>query len=66
MPKRLKKNQAESLPVLLKHWREARGLTKADAARKLDIPYRTLQDWELGNRTPRGFALRAITARLKK
>jgi DNA-binding transcriptional regulator YiaG len=60
------KKRGETLPDLLRKWRESKGLTKADAARMLDIPYRTLQDWELGNRTPRGFALKAITARLKR
>jgi DNA-binding transcriptional regulator YiaG len=67
MPKRATaKKPGETLPDLLKKWREAKGLTKADAARTLGIPYRTLQDWELGNRTPRGFALRAIIGRLKR
>lgn len=59
------KTNSRSLPELLKQWRKEKGVTKAEAARQLDIPYRTLQDWELGNRTPRGFALRAITERLK-
>lgn len=66
MPETPKKGKPESLPKLLKQWRETRGLTKAGAARRLEIPYRTLQDWELGNRAPRGFALRAIVARLKR
>jgi DNA-binding transcriptional regulator YiaG len=60
------KTKTESLPALIKQWRKKKGVTKAEAARKLNIPYRTLQDWELGNRTPRGFALRAITERLKR
>lgn len=66
MPKEPGESDGAALPQLLKDWREARGLTKADAARKLEIPYRTFQDWELGNRTPRGFALRAIISRLKR
>lgn len=60
------KAKADNLPDLIRKWRTARSLTKADAARKLKIPYRTLQDWELGNRTPRGFALQAIKQRLKR
>jgi DNA-binding transcriptional regulator YiaG len=60
------KNKTESLTKLIKEWRKKKGVTKAEAARQLNIPYRTLQDWELGNRTPRGFALRAITERLKQ
>lgn len=51
---------------MLTHWRESRGLTKADAARLLEVPYRTFQDWELGNREPRAFTRRAIVAELKR
>jgi DNA-binding transcriptional regulator YiaG len=57
---------AASLPTILKKWRAAKGYTKADAARHMDIPYRTFQDWELGNRTPSGFTLRAILAEVKR
>ena len=49
---------------VVRRWRESRKLSKVEAARKLGIPYRTLQDWELGNRTPRGFARRLITQKL--
>jgi DNA-binding transcriptional regulator YiaG len=66
MAKPNRKTQSETLPNLLTQWRTKKGLTKADAARKLKIPYRTLQDWELGNRTPRGLALRTIIAHLKR
>jgi DNA-binding transcriptional regulator YiaG len=39
---------------LVKKWRTAQQLTITEAARRLRIPYRTFQDWELGNKTPTG------------
>jgi DNA-binding transcriptional regulator YiaG len=49
--------KTEPLPFadVVRCWRETRKLSKAAAARKLGVPYRTFQDWEYGNRTPRGF-----------
>ncbi len=43
-PKRFQNLLAES--------RAALGLSKAEAARKLGVPYRSYQNWELGYRTP--------------
>jgi len=51
---------------LVREWREARGLNRAEAARRLEVPYRTLEDWEAGLHAPRGFALRLITSRLSR
>lgn len=64
--KTARSNRRPNVPAILKRWREGKGYTKADAARHLDIPYRTFQDWELGNRTPRGFTLRALLAEVKR
>lgn len=47
---------AKQFKTLVRQWRKARRLTRADAARRLGIPYRTLEDWEAGRRTPRGIA----------
>jgi len=52
--------------TLVRQWRKARGLTRADAARRLGVPYRTLEDWEAGRRTPRGLGLELITSKLSK
>lgn len=52
--------------VLVKSWREARNLTQAAAAKRFGVPHRTWQDWEYGRRTPRGFALQALTRRLSR
>ena len=44
----------------IKDWRERKGLTQADAARKLGISIRTLQNWEIARNMPRGFGLSAL------
>ncbi len=46
-------------------WRRRCGLTQLAAAEKLGCPLQTLQQWEHGRRTPRGFALAALLERLK-
>lgn len=51
---------------LARKWRAARKLTRADAARLLGIPYRTLEDWEAGKRTPRGIARTVMTEKFSK
>lgn len=37
--------------------REGLGLSRADFARRYGIPYRTVEDWEAGRRTPAPWAL---------
>ena len=44
----------------VKDWRERKGLTQADAAKKLGISVRTLQNWEIARNMPRGFGLAAL------
>ena len=36
----------------LKQARLSAGLTQQEMSNKLNIPYRTIQDWELDRRTP--------------
>lgn len=36
----------------LKAWRYARGWTQEDAAKYLDVPLKTYQNWEWGRRLP--------------
>jgi DNA-binding transcriptional regulator YiaG len=45
---------------LVKRWRQKHELTRADASRRLEVPYRTLEDWEAGKREPKGIALRLL------
>ena len=44
----------------VKDWRERKGLTQADAAKKLGISVRTLQNWEIARNMPRGYGLGAL------
>ena len=44
----------------LKAWRGRRGFTQAQAAAKLGISVRTLQNWEIERNMPRGFGLNAL------
>jgi DNA-binding transcriptional regulator YiaG len=41
-------------------WRERNNLSQSEAALKLQISKRTLQEWEQGRSAPRGFARTAI------
>jgi DNA-binding transcriptional regulator YiaG len=44
----------------LRAWRELNNLSQSEAALKLQISKRTLQEWEQGRAAPRGFARTAI------
>ena len=48
----------------LKAAREKIGLSQSQAAKAWGIPLRTLISWENDERTPHGFALKAITEML--
>ena len=49
----------------VKDWRERKGLTQADAAKKLGISIRTLQNWEIARNMPRGYGLTALMKAIK-
>jgi DNA-binding XRE family transcriptional regulator len=44
----------------LRAWREGKNLSQSEAAVKLQISKRTLQEWEQDRSAPRGFARTAI------
>lgn len=46
--------------LLLKDYRERKGFTQSEAAAKLGISVRTLQNWEIARNMPRGFGLVAL------
>lgn len=49
----------------LSDWALREGITSwRDVARGLRIPYRTLQDWRLGKRTPRPLQLAALKRKM--
>ncbi len=51
---------AQSFPRRLRAWREGKNLSQSEAALKLQISKRTLQEWEQGRAAPRGFARTAV------
>lgn len=50
----------EMTPEEIKNFRARLGLSRADLARRLPVPYRTLEDWEAGRRTPPDYLPRAL------
>ena len=44
----------------LKDWRDRKGFTQVEAAKKLGISVRTLQNWEIARNMPRGYGLAAL------
>ena len=45
---------------IIKSLRKFKGMTRKEFCAYLNIPYRTLQDWELGNRTMPNYMLRIM------
>ncbi len=54
--------QPKPLPAMLTAWRTRQRCSQSQAARALGVSVKTLQNWEQGRRTPRGFALRPARA----
>jgi len=46
--------------LLLKDYRERKAFTQSEAAAKLGVSVRTLQNWEIARNMPRGFGLVAL------
>lgn len=51
---------------VLKEYRERRRFTQEEAATKLGVSLRTLQNWEIARNMPRGFGLKELIATLAK
>lgn len=49
----------------LKELREASGMTRTQFAEYFSIPYRTVQDWELGNRKCNDYLVALMEYKLK-
>lgn len=50
----------------LKNLREQYSLTRQQFCEYFDIPYRTVQDWELGNRKCPDYLIKLIQYKLEK
>lgn len=59
-------SEMQTFAELVRAWRERRGITRAEAGRRLRIPYRTLEYWEAGQHAPRGMARRVLEARFRR
>ena len=46
-------------------WRTSTGMTRREFCEYFEIPYRTLQDWELGNRKMPDYLLRLMAYKAK-
>ena len=57
---RHRKSETEKLSVRLRAWREKNDLSQSEAALRLQISKRTLQEWEQERAEPRGLASAAI------
>lgn len=55
-----------TFPALIKSERERLGLTQAKAAALLEVPARTLWEWEHGKTEPLAVAQEGVIARLKR
>ncbi len=51
--------------MTIKELRTASGMTRNAFAEYFEIPYRTLQDWEIGNRKPPEYLVKLIKYKLK-
>lgn len=51
--------------MTFKELRENSGMTRPEFAKHFEIPYRTIQDWELGNRKCPEYVLKLIEYKLK-
>ena len=51
---------AQSFPRRLRAWRERENLSQSEAALRLQISKRTLQEWEQARAAPNGFARTAV------
>lgn len=52
--------------MTLKELRELSGMTRKQFADYFDIPYRTIQDWELGNRECKQYFIDLMEYKLRK
>ena len=51
--------------MTFKELRESSGMTRTQFAEYFGIPYRTVQDWELGNRKCNDYLLKLMEYKLK-
>ena len=60
MGKRVTKKSKREFMDALKVWRSANGLSQSQAAGRLGVPLKTLQNWEIARTKRQGFAETAL------
>jgi len=60
MGKRVTKKSKREFMDALKAWRARLDLSQPQAAKRLGVPLKTLQNWEIARTKPQGFADTAI------
>ena len=55
-----KKAASDTFAARLRGWRERENLSQSEAALRLQISKRTLQEWEQGRAAPQGLARSAV------
>ncbi len=60
MGKRVSKKSKREFRDALKAWRTAHRLSQSQAADRLGVPLKTLQNWEIARTKPQGFAESAL------
>lgn len=53
------------MSTTIKELREKTGMTRPQFSEYFSIPYRTIQDWELGNRSCPDYLIKLIEYKLK-
>ena len=60
-----KKAASDTFPARLRKWRERENLSQSEAALRLQISKRTLQEWEQGRAAPHDIARIAIESAIR-
>ncbi len=60
MGKRVTKKSKREFMEALKGWRSDNGFSQSQAAERLGVPLKTLQNWEIARTKPQGFAESAL------
>jgi DNA-binding transcriptional regulator YiaG len=63
---RPRQRQKSGIALALFDWRKRHKLSQSEAALKLQISRRTLQEWEQGRAVPRHLALEALRAKIAR
>ena len=61
----MRTNKESKMELKIKDIRERSGLSRGEMCKLLGVPYRTLQNWELGERIPPEYLVELIDFRVR-